>query len=121
LGALYDRLCALTAGLHARVAAHPAFEPLHAPESNILCFRYVGDGDRDGDAVVDARNGRLRARYNRSGDGWITSTVLGGRRVLRVTVMNPRTTDAHLVALVEGLAAAGAAEARAEGERQARP
>jgi L-2,4-diaminobutyrate decarboxylase len=121
LGALYDRLCTLAAGLHARLAAHPAFEPLHAPESNILCFRYVGDGGGDADPVVDARNGRLRARYNRSGDGWITSTVLGGRRVLRVTVMNPRTTDAHLVALVEGLAAAGAAEARAEGERQARP
>jgi len=112
LGALYDRLCALAGRLHARLAADPAFEPLHAPESNILCFRYVGtSGARVPEADLDALNGRLRARYNRSGAGWITSTVLGGRRVLRVTVMNPRTADAHLAALVEGLAAAGRAEA----------
>ena len=111
LGALYDRLCALAARLHARLQEHPAFEPLHAPESNILCFRYVGAG---GDAGADALNGRLRASYNRSGAGWITTTVLGGRRVLRVTVMNPRTTDAHLTALVDGLAAVGEAEARVD-------
>jgi L-2,4-diaminobutyrate decarboxylase len=110
LGALYDRLCALAARLHARLAAHPAFEVLHAPESNILCFRHVADGDAGDAAAADARNARLRARYNRSGAGWITTTVLGGRRVLRVTVMNPRTTDAHLAALVDGLAAAGAEE-----------
>jgi len=34
---------------------------------------------------------RVREAYNRSGEGWITTTRLGGRRVLRVTVMNPRT------------------------------
>jgi L-2,4-diaminobutyrate decarboxylase len=108
LGALYDRLCALAARLHARLAAHPAFEVPHAPESNILCFRHTaGGGDA---AALDARNARIRARYNASGAGWITTTVLGGRRVLRVTVMNPRTTDAHLAALVDGLAALGAAD-----------
>jgi hypothetical protein len=30
-------------------------------------------------------------------------TVLGGRRVLRTTVMNPRTGEEHLVKLLEGL------------------
>jgi hypothetical protein len=34
--------------------------------------------------------------------------------VLRVTVMNPRTTGDHLGALVDGLAAAGEAEAAAD-------
>jgi L-2,4-diaminobutyrate decarboxylase len=112
LGALYDRLCALAADLHGRLAANPAFEVLHEPESNILCFRHVaGGGDA---AALDSRNARLRVRYNRSGAGWITTTVLGGRRVLRVTVMNPRTTGDHLGALVDGLAAAGDAEAAAD-------
>lgn len=106
LGALYDRLCALAGRLHARLAQHPAFEPLHAPESNILCFRRTAAsfGGAAG-AELDAAHATLRARYNASGAGWITTTVLGGRRVLRVTVMNPRTTDAHLAQLVEGLAA----------------
>jgi len=106
LGALYARLCALAARLHARLAAHPAFDVLHAPESNILCFRRTAAsfGHQANPVDLDAAHAALRARYNASGAGWITTTVLGGRRVLRVTVMNPRTTDAHLAALVEGLA-----------------
>lgn len=111
LGALYDRLCALAAALHARLAAHPAFDVLHAPESNILCFRYVGEHEQGAGHALDGLNARIRARYNASGAGWITSTVLDGRRVLRVTVMNPRTTSAHLAALVDGLAAVGRAAA----------
>lgn len=94
IGALYEHLCALTASLHAMLADRPAFERIHVPESNILCFRHAGDDDF---------NQRLRERYNRSGRGWITSTVLGGRRVLRVTIMNPRTTEAHLERLLDGL------------------
>jgi L-2,4-diaminobutyrate decarboxylase len=111
LGAAYDHLCATAARLHDRLAAHPAFEALHAPESNILCFRWVGDAAAPlDDARLDALLPRVRARYNASGAGWITATVLGGRRVLRVTLMNPRTGDAHLAALVEGLDAVARAE-----------
>ncbi len=94
IGALYERLCALTTSLHAMLGERRAFERIHAPESNILCFRHEGDDDF---------NLRLRERYNRSGRGWITTTVLGGRRVLRVTIMNPRTTEAHLERLLDGL------------------
>ncbi|HSK08866.1 MAG TPA: pyridoxal-dependent decarboxylase [Vicinamibacterales bacterium] len=106
LGALYDHLCAGAQALHSIVAARPDFETLHAPESNILCFRYVGDGSLDVPAL-DALNLRLREGYNRSGAGWITTTVLGGRRVLRVTIMNPRTAAGDLQAVVEGLARLG--------------
>ena len=107
IGALYEHLCALAAALHRKLEAHPEFEPLHAPESNILCFRWLGPA---GHGAFDARaldepNRALRERYNAGGAGWITTTVLGGRRVLRVTVMNPRTTEAHLDRLLEGLAA----------------
>ena len=96
IGALYDHLCALTSSLYAMLGERRSFERVHAPESNILCFRHAGDDDF---------NRRLRERYNRSGRGWITTTVLGGRRVLRVTIMNPRTTEAHLERLLDGLEA----------------
>ena len=96
IGALYDHLCGLARTLHAMLAADPVrFEVLHAPESNILCFRVRGS---------DEANLRVREAFNRSGRGWITTTVLDGRRVLRVTVMNPRTGEAELRALVDGLA-----------------
>lgn len=94
IGALYDHLCSLTTSLHGMLGERPAFERVHAPESNILCFRHRGD---------DEFNRELRERYNRSGRGWITSTVLGGRRVLRVTIMNPRTREEHLERLLDGL------------------
>ena len=103
IGALYDRLCEVAMAMHDRLATHPAFEVLHRPESNILCFRYVSDRALD-DAALDEVNRELRERYNRSGAGWITATNLGGRRVLRVTIMNPRTSERDVEHVVAGLA-----------------
>lgn len=39
----------------------------------------------------------------RSGKAWITTTVLRAERVLRVTMMNPRTTEAHVDAMLDAL------------------
>jgi L-2,4-diaminobutyrate decarboxylase len=106
IGALYDHLCDRARAMHALLDARDDFVVLHEPECNILCFRFVGDGTLD-DERLDALNRELRERYNRSGEGWITTTVLGGRRVLRVTIMNPRTTDADLAAIVDGVGQLG--------------
>ena len=103
LGAIYDQQCNLASTMHDRLAEHPQFEPIHEPESNILCFRWIGDGSH-GDEALDAFNRELRESYNRSGVGWITATNLGDRRVLRVTLMNPRTTEADLDQIIHGLA-----------------
>ena len=112
LGALYDHLCATARALFDLIAGRSDFVALHEPESNILCFRWVGDRSLDDDAL-DALNRDLRERYNRGGRGWITTTVLGARRVLRVTIMNPRTGRAEMQHLVEGLADLGEALAGA--------
>jgi len=105
-GLLYDHLCAAARTLFDAVSARQDFAAIHEPESNILCFRYVGSRREDaGDA--DALNQRLREAYNRAGDGWITTTMLGGRRVLRVTLMNPRTRPSDLERVLDGLAALG--------------
>ncbi|MFL5608246.1 MAG: pyridoxal phosphate-dependent decarboxylase family protein [Gemmatimonadaceae bacterium] len=106
IGALYDRLCDVTGAMYELLAAHPRFEVLHAPECNILCFRWIGDGSMSDD-ILDVVNRELRERYNRSGAGWITATNLGGRRVLRVTVMNPRTTVDDVAEIVAGLERVG--------------
>jgi L-2,4-diaminobutyrate decarboxylase len=108
LGALYDRLCDTARALHALIVARPDFEALHEPESNILCFRFLGDPSRD-EEWRDALNLSLRQEFNRSGEGWVTTTVVGGRRVLRVAVMNPRTTPDDVGHTLDRLAAAGAA------------
>jgi L-2,4-diaminobutyrate decarboxylase len=104
---LHDHLCELARLVRGELLKHGEFEVLHEPDSNILCFRYVGDGTAD-DAALDAINREIRERYNRSGAGWITATLLDGRRVLRVTMMNPRSTESHIRALVDGLISIGA-------------
>jgi L-2,4-diaminobutyrate decarboxylase len=106
IAALHDHLCDLAVVVKDELAKHQEFELLHSPQSNILCFRYVGGGHVDDDRR-DAINREIRDRYNRSGIGWITSTLLEGRRVLRVTMMNPRSTPAHVRAMFDGLLAIG--------------
>jgi L-2,4-diaminobutyrate decarboxylase len=106
LGELYDYFCALTRQMWEMIAVRGDFEAMHEPECNILCFRYVGDRTRT-DEALDALNRELRERYNLSGEGWITGTNLDGRRVLRVTMMNPRTTTADASDILDGLAAVG--------------
>ena len=104
LGTLHDHLCDLAVTVRDELAKRREFVVLHEPQSNILCFRYVGDGSVD-DESLDAINREIRERYNRSGVGWITATLLDGRRVLRVTMMNPRSTPDHVRAMVDGLLA----------------
>jgi L-2,4-diaminobutyrate decarboxylase len=113
LGRLYDHLCGTARTLYDAIEERADFENLHEPESNILCFRYLGAERkrRHGKSAsaseterIDALNRELRSRYNREGTGWITATVLGGRPVLRVTMMNPRTAETHVRALLDGLA-----------------
>jgi len=72
----------LTRYLYDVVSASSDFEAMHVPMFNIFCFRHRSD---------DATNAALRERLIRSGQAWITSTVLKGQRVLRVTMINPRT------------------------------
>lgn len=111
IGRLYDRLCETARDLYQAIEERPDFQNLHEPESNILCFRYVGASSRGGERTaaeeerLDAINREIRARYNRDGTGWITATVLDGRPVLRVTMMNPRTGSSHVSALLDGLVA----------------
>ncbi len=107
LGDLYDYFCDLARFMFEEILERAYFVALHEPECNILCFRYVGSGRLNEDAL-DAVNRDLRERYNQSGEGWITATNLGGRRVLRVTLMNPRTTPGDIRDILDGLARVGA-------------
>jgi L-2,4-diaminobutyrate decarboxylase len=104
---LHDHLCNLAVLVRDELVKHPEFTVLHEPDSNILCFRYVGDRQAD-DESLDTINREIRERYNRSGKGWITATLLDGRRVLRVTMMNPRSTLDHIRAMIDALLTLGA-------------
>ena len=90
-----ERVTALTRYLYDCLRESDDFEPVHEPQLNILCFRRRGF---DSEATAG-----LRERLVRSGRAWITTTLLRGERVLRVTMMNPRTTRAHVEGMVDAL------------------
>jgi L-2,4-diaminobutyrate decarboxylase len=87
----------------ALVLARPAFALALAPECNIVCFRYVGH-DRhapmEADAL-DALNGQIRADLLADGGFYIVQTRLENALWLRVSLMNPLTTEADLTALLD--------------------
>jgi L-2,4-diaminobutyrate decarboxylase len=89
-----DKVTAMTRYLFERVRDSEDFEPMHEPQFNIFCFRYRGP---------DALNDEIRERLIRSGEAWITSTLLKGRRVLRVTMINPATEREHVDAMIESV------------------
>ncbi|MFL6246891.1 MAG: pyridoxal phosphate-dependent decarboxylase family protein [Thermoanaerobaculia bacterium] len=90
-----ERVTALTRYLYDRLIESDDFEPVHEPDLNILCFRRKG--------FDDEQTADLRERLIRSGRAWITTTILRGERVLRVTMMNPRTTEQHIDAMLDAL------------------
>jgi L-2,4-diaminobutyrate decarboxylase len=90
-----ERTSDLTRYLYDRIVASDDFEAMHEPMLNILCFRKRG--------LSDEETAELRERLIRSGRAWITTTVLRGQRVLRVTMMNPRTTEADVDAMLGAL------------------
>jgi L-2,4-diaminobutyrate decarboxylase len=102
IGLHYDHLCATAHRLRELIGERDDFVAMHEPESNILCFRWAGAPHLSAE-VLDEVNLRARERWNRE-RGWITTTVLDGVRVLRVTVMNVRTTEDHLREMLDGVA-----------------
>lgn len=85
--ALISHTCAVCAAAFRFCADSRILEPVHEPHSNILCFRLRRQRDADSSRI----HWQVKEELNESGYGYVSSTVLDGRRVLRLVVMNPRT------------------------------
>jgi L-2,4-diaminobutyrate decarboxylase len=89
--------------------AAPDFVPLHEPQCNIVAFRYVPKQLRDADpAAIGRFNRQVRRRLIESGAFYIVQTDLDGAGALRVTIMNPLTTESHLAELLNAIRRTGA-------------
>ena len=84
------------------IEASGDFELLVRPESNIVCFRYVGSGARSL-GELNALQRRLRSEVLRSGRFYLVQTTLRGAVYLRTTIINPLTSDADLSDLLQTL------------------
>jgi len=99
-------VAATTRKFHSMLDEAEDFEPLHAPDFNILCFRWRPAGVLDAD--LDAAQERARRNLVESGDAWVSMATIRGMRALRVTIINPATGADDLEAILEAIRRAGA-------------
>ncbi len=81
------------------IKRHSKFEIAVTPMSNIVCFKYV-----DKHASLEAQNKQnetIRQALLVDGEFYIVQTKLRGVHYLRVTVMNPFTTEVHFKNLLD--------------------
>jgi aromatic-L-amino-acid decarboxylase len=76
------------------VEADPAFEVAAPSPLSVVCFRGRFRGVPD--AEVDRRNLAAMEAVNRSGEAYLSHTVLGGRTILRLAIGNIHTEERHV-------------------------
>ena len=92
----------LTNHLASRIDGLPDFQRLAEVETAVCCFRFLPRALRDAAGPEQDRvQQRLQQRIERGGEAWLTTTVLHGRRALRVNINSFLTERRHIDDLVE--------------------
>jgi glutamate/tyrosine decarboxylase-like PLP-dependent enzyme len=108
----------LSRHLHALVREHPDFEAL-TQHLSITTFRYVPRDlaeSPDAEDYLQRLNQELLSRVERSGDAFLSNAMVNGRFALRACIVNFRTSQADVEALLPLLSRLGA-----EADRALRP
>jgi glutamate/tyrosine decarboxylase-like PLP-dependent enzyme len=95
-----ERQIELTEHLAARINEIDHFEQIGRVETAVCNFRFAPPGV-DGGSELDDMQRALQQRVERSGEAWVSTTVLGGRRALRANVNSFLTERRHVDDLVE--------------------
>jgi L-2,4-diaminobutyrate decarboxylase len=96
IGEFVERQTNLAIWYYKQLTEATDFECAHKPQTNILCFRYVDQSISE----LNELNQFIRQQLLNEGSFYIVSTVLRGNYYLRVSIMNPATTEHHLINLV---------------------
>lgn len=97
---------ALTKYLAQQIDALKDFKRVGEVETAVCCFRFLPNPELDG-PEVDRLQQRLQQMIERSGEAWLTTTVLHGRRALRVNINSFLTEQHHIDDLVKLLKRSG--------------
>lgn len=101
IAAALERHVELAHGLRERVARLSDFEICHETDFAVTCFRYAPP-NRTPDEH-DEMNRQIQRAVEASGEAWFATTVLRGRKVLRVNIESFRTTETDLDRLVTAI------------------
>jgi aromatic-L-amino-acid decarboxylase len=95
-----ERHIELTKYLAKQLDALGDFKRVGEVETAVCCFRFIPTPDLDG-PNLDLLQQRLQQRIEQSGEAWLTTTVLHGRRALRVNINSFLTEQSHIDDLVK--------------------
>jgi aromatic-L-amino-acid/L-tryptophan decarboxylase len=112
LGAAISHSCRLARSLAARVEACPELELLAPVALNIVCFRYRCEN-------ADKTNAEIVADLQESGIAVPSTTRIDGRLAIRVALVNHRTIEADVDALIDATLEFGARRTRSPALRKA--
>ena len=91
-----ERHIELTKYLAQQIDALPMFKRVGEVDTAVCCFRVLPESDQ--------MQQRLQQIIERSGEAWLTTTVLHGRRALRVNINSFLTEQHHIDDLIKLLA-----------------
>src|ERR1041385_4923102 len=96
-----ERQIDLTDYLASKLDQLPGVKRLGQVETAVCCFRYLPDSLAQSSGVEqDRMQQRLQQTIERSGEAWLTTTVLHGRRALRVNINSFLTEQRHVDVLL---------------------
>lgn len=89
-----ERHVALAAYLHEKARGLDRFEVCCEPDFALVCLRFAPPGRSP--EQQDELNRRIQRAVEASGEAWFATTVLRGRKVLRINIESFRTTEADV-------------------------
>ena len=92
--------------LAADIEGRPEFELIGPPELSAVCFRYRGVNPSS-DQELNQHNAELLKRVQRRGRVYLSNATLRGKFYLRACIVNHRTTEKDVDAVVPEVLAAG--------------
>jgi aromatic-L-amino-acid decarboxylase len=99
-----ERHIELTNYLASQLDRMPGFKRVGEVETAVCCFRYMAEAvSRLDGSEQDRVQQRLQQTIERSGEAWLTTTVLHGRRALRVNINSFLTEQRHVDVLLDAL------------------
>ncbi len=102
MGAMISRTCALARYLESKIASTPQLELLAPVALNIVCFRHRG-------ADANHLNAEIVADLHESGIVAPSTTMVNGRLAIRAAIVNHRTGEREIDALINATLAFGQA------------
>lgn len=77
------------------------FEVFEPQSLSIVCFRFLPNELRQDESALNGLNKSLLERMQLEGKSFLSSTVMDGKFWLRACIVNPRTSEADILALIE--------------------